>query len=252
MAAGLRALLSVADLIDLVIEVRDARMPSSTAVAAAHPRLRAKPSIVLLNRSDLAEAALTARWEATLRSAGVTAHATIGTRAASLAPVRADLAARPRKRALLRAAVVGAPNSGKSSVINALGRTKRAVAQDKPGVTRHVRWLRAAPDVELLDTPGLLPPRIESEDAAWQLAACGTLPESAFDAEDAAEHLHRWLLANRPRLARDVDVESFALAHGMRVRGGELDRANAARKLLSLFRGGKLFRITFERPKDGA
>lgn len=252
MAAGIRAVLEVADLIDVVIEVRDARLSRSTAVAALHPRLANKASIALLNRSDLAEPSATKAWIKSLRGAGIAAYAGVGTRAATLRELRSDLLSRPRKRGVLRAAVVGAPNTGKSSVINALGRTKRTVVQDRAGVTRHVRWLKLEQGVELLDTPGLLAPRIIDEDAAWQLAVCGSLPQTAFDVEETALRFGRWLQSHRPRLAAKADLAAFAEAHGMRRRGGELDALNAARKLLSLFRSGELFRLTFELPEKVA
>ena len=252
MAAGIRAVVDIADLIDVVVEVRDARAPRSTAVADLHPKLRRKPVVALLNRSDLAEERATAAWLASPRATGNAVYATVGTRAATLRDVRADLLSRPRKRGVLRIAVVGAPNTGKSSVINGLSRSKRALVADKAGVTRHVRWLKLESGVELLDTPGLLPPRIETEEAAWQLALCGSLPETAFDLEDALEHVRRWLARHRPKLAPLADLESFAEARGMRRRGGELDRLNAARKWVALFRAGKLFRVTFELPEQSA
>jgi ribosome biogenesis GTPase A len=247
MAAGIRALQSFADVIDLIIEVRDARLPRSTTVTIEHPKLRAKPRIVLLNRADLAENARTGEWLTALKRAGASAHATVGTRAASLRVVREDLLGRPRKRGVLRAAVVGAPNTGKSSVINALAREKHSKSENRPGVTRHVQWRRLAPGVELLDTPGTMQPKIADAASAWQLALCGSLPESAFDVEEAVENFHRWLEANKPELASEADLDEFARARGMRASRGELDRRNAARKLVSLFRAGKLFRITFEK-----
>jgi ribosome biogenesis GTPase A len=252
MAAGIRAVLEVADLIDVIVEVRDARVAASTGVADAHPRLKRKPRIALLNRSDLADDKVTTSWLNALRSTDVTAYATDATRAATVRGVRADLLARPRKRGVLRVAVVGAPNTGKSSVINALSRQKRAIVADRAGVTRHVRWLKLETGVELLDTPGLLPPRIVSEESAWQLSLCGSLPETAFDVEETVAHLGRWLSAHRPDLVAKADLEAFAQTHGMRRRGGELDRRNAARKLVSLFRDGKLFRLTFELPEKRA
>jgi ribosome biogenesis GTPase A len=252
MAAGKRALDERASLIDLVVEVRDARVPAATAVAALHPKLRAKPRVTLLNHEDLADPAATTRWLRALRPGGP-AFATIGTRATSLHGAREAVLASPRRRATLHVAVVGAPNTGKSSVINALARRKRAIAQDRAGVTRHVRWLALAPGVELLDTPGVLPPKIVSRDAAWQLAACGCLPESAYDAEDVVERLGAWLhAAGLEAAAARVDLTEFARAHGMLRKGGEVDRAAAARKLLTRFRSGSFGRFTFELPGEDA
>lgn len=249
MAAGIRVVLEMADLIDVVIEVRDARLPRSTGVAHLHPRLRRKPTIVLLNRADLAEADATRKWVEQLKTVNAGAFATIATHAGTLRDARAALLSRPRKRGVLRAAVVGAPNTGKSSVINALGRRKRVAVADRAGVTRHAGWSKLETGVELLDTPGLLPPRVESAQAAWQLSLCGSLPESAFDMEETVDEFARWLAKNRPRSAPLADLDAFAAERGMRRRGGELDRRNAARTFVAMFRAGDLFRVTFERPE---
>lgn len=249
MAAGIRAVIAVADLIDVVVEVRDARLPYATGVADLHPRLRRKPRVIFLNRSDLAEPAATKEWLAMLRNSGTPSFAGVATHAATLRDLRAELLARPRRKKALRAAVVGAPNTGKSSVVNGLSRKKRAVTQNRPGVTRHVGWLGLAPGIELLDTPGVLAPKITSADAAWQLALCGSLPESAFDPEEIVAQFSVWLTKYRPRDAASADLEAFATARGMRRRGGELDRTNAARSLVSSFRAGELLRVTFERPE---
>ncbi|MBV8081752.1 MAG: 50S ribosome-binding GTPase [Candidatus Eremiobacteraeota bacterium] len=246
----MRALDELAGLIDLVLEVRDARVPAATAVAGLHAKLRAKQRIIVLNREDLADPPLTRRWLHALR-AQHQAFATIGTRAASLAALRAAVLRAPRRRATLHVAVVGAPNTGKSSVINALSRRKRALAQDRAGVTRHARWLSLGPGIELLDTPGVLPPKIVGVDAAWQLAATGCLPETAYDPEEVVERLAAWVAAGgHARSAARFDVEEFARARGMLRKGGEVERAGAARTLLTEFRSGALGRFTFETPRE--
>ncbi|HZV79790.1 MAG TPA: GTPase [Candidatus Binatus sp.] len=249
MAAGLRALESLATLIDVVLEVRDARAPAASA-AALPARLRGKTRMVLLNRADLADEALTRRWLTSLGTRHET-FATIGTQASSVRPVRDALARLPRRRPTLHVAVIGAPNTGKSSIINALARRKAAIAENRAGVTRHVRWLALGPGIQLLDTPGVLAPKIVSRDAAWKLAATGCLPESAYDPEDVVEHLAAWLRAHgAARAAEQADVEVFARARGMLRKGGEVDRAGAARKILTELRAGTLGRFTFEVPDE--
>jgi ribosome biogenesis GTPase A len=248
MAAGMRAIDEIAAVIDVVVEVRDARVPAATAVAHLHPKLGRKPSLILLNREDLADPRATGLWLSTLRQSGRSVFAGVGTRASSLHGLRDAIISRPRRAGRLRVAVVGAPNTGKSSVINALGRRKRAVVQDRAGVTRHVRWLTVSDGVEVLDTPGVLPPRIASPDAAWQLAACGCLPETAYDPEDVVERLAAWVRTQGLVQADRFELDAFARAHGMLRKGGELDRPAAARKLLATFRAGALLHVTFERP----
>ena len=249
MAAGLRAVVENAAVIDAVIEVRDARIPRATAATGLHPSLVRKRRIVLLNREDLADPAMTDRWLTSLGRAGVAAFAGVGTHAVTLKGVRAALLSQRPREGRLRAAVIGAPNTGKSSVINALGRRKRAVAQAKAGVTRQVRWLSIGDAVELLDTPGVLAPRITSAAAAWQLALCGSLPDAAFDAEDVVAKFETWLRVHRPGDADEYELAAFARRHGMIRRGGEIDARNAARKLISRFRAGALPHITFESPE---
>ena len=250
MASGLRAVGELAGLLDVVIEVRDARLPASTSVAALHARLRSKPLFVLLNRADLARPAATAAWIKRLSNDHREAFSGVGTRAATLRALRAALGSYHGRGATTRAVVLGAPNTGKSSVINALARRKGALAADKPGVTRQVGWIRLDRTLELLDTPGVLAPRIVGETAAWQLAACGILPESAFDVEEIVASLHAWALREELAAAARFDLESFAQRRGMLRRGGEIDRRNAARALLKEFRSGALGRFTFELPGE--
>jgi ribosome biogenesis GTPase A len=247
MAAGLRAVMAAADLIDIVLEVRDARLPQITAVAGLHRQLRTKPTFVVLNRKDLADEAATRAWLATLSRSGAHAFAGSGTHAGTLRDLRAALLACRGKRNHTRIAVVGAPNTGKSSVINALVHRKRTVVQNKAGVTRHVRWIALDERVDILDTPGVLEPRITDQTKAWQLALCGILPESAFDIEDVVEQFAAWIARARPRQSDKIDLESFARQRGMLRRGGEIDRRNAASAFLKEFRAGKLGRFTFER-----
>lgn len=248
MAAGLRAVVGVNRLVDVVVEVRDARLPKTTAVAHLHPRLKDKTTIVLLNRADLAEPAATRKWLEALHRVGMTALSGIGTRAGSLRGLRKVLLSLHGSRKRLRIAVVGAPNTGKSSVINALIRRKAARAMDRPGVTRQIAWIPLDNRAEVLDTPGVLEPRIASPEASWQLAMCGVLPESAFDMERVALRFAEWLAARENPRTHNVDLEVFARSHGMLLRGGEPDRQKAARGLIKNFRAGKLGRITFENP----
>lgn len=248
MAAGLRAVVEAGNLIDLVLEVRDARLPRATSVVRLHRRLKDKPTVVLLNRDDLADPARTRAWLKHLAEKGIRAFKGVGTRAASLRTLRAALLEHKARRGRLRIAVVGAPNTGKSSVINALTRRKTAVTQNKPGVTKQVRWIPLDAKAEILDTPGVLEPKIANAETAWQLALCGVLPESAFDVEQVASRFGAWLAQHRPRESGVLDLETFARQRGMLRHGGEPDRLNAARTLVKEFRAGTFGRITFEEP----
>ena len=250
MAAGLRALYAVVDLLDVILEVRDARLPSATAVLRSHPRLRNKPTVVILNRQDLAQPDRTAEWLSFLRDKGQLALSITATRSGSLHKVRTAIGKVKFRSGRLRVGLVGAPNTGKSSLINALARRKKALTENRPGVTRHVRWIPVDERVEVLDTPGVLEARIYSAATAWQLALCGILPDKSFDPEEVAVAFICWARHQAPRTAGWASLEGFARERGMLRKGGEIDRSNTARALLKAFRDGKLGRFTFEIPGD--
>jgi ribosome biogenesis GTPase A len=111
-------------------------------------------------------------------------------------------------------------------------------------------WINIGGGVELLDTPGVLEPRITDATIAWQLAMCGVLPESAFDAEATVEAFYAWVARHRPKVGASLDLSVFAKRRGMLRQGGEIDRPNAARALMREFQSGKLGRFTFELPGE--
>jgi ribosome biogenesis GTPase A len=151
----------------------------------------------------------------------------------------------------MRAMVVGIPNTGKSSIINGLLRRTAAKTADKAGVTRSLQWFRVQPKFEVMDTPGILVPKIASPAAQWQLALTGALPRERFDPEDVAARFAAWAHEERPA-AGVPDLESFARARGFARRGGEIDLHNAAGAFLKEYGDAKFGRFSFERPEGGA
>ena len=147
-----------------------------------------------------------------------------------------------------RAMVVGIPNTGKSSIINGLLRRTAARAEDKAGVTRSLQWFRVQPKLEVMDTPGILVPKIATPQAQWQLALTGALPRERFAAEEVVELFAAWAREHRPHLSVP-GLETFARGRGFTRHGGEVDLHNAAGAFLKDFNDGKLGRITFERPE---
>jgi ribosome biogenesis GTPase A len=145
--------------------------------------------------------------------------------------------------------VVGLPNSGKSSIINGLLRRSAAKTEDRAGVTRQLQWFKLAPGIELMDTPGILVPKIAGKDAQWKLAISGAVPRERYDPEQVAVAFHRWLTACRPK-TRVPDLEAFAAARGFMRRGGEADYHNAAQSYIAALNDGTFGRISFEAPND--
>ncbi|MCH7493320.1 50S ribosome-binding GTPase [bacterium] len=159
----------------------------------------------------------------------------------------------------VRASVVGIPNTGKSSLINALAGRRRAATGDRPGITRGVEWIRLADGILLLDQPGVIGDDDVGGDAFWRRVCCGTVPEGDYDAEEVACRLITHLDGANPGWAAPLDlpgdtggegdlIDRLALRQGLLGPGGRPDRDRAARRLVATFRQGGLGRISLETP----
>ncbi|MFM2079603.1 MAG: ribosome biosis GTPase YlqF [Cyanobacteriota bacterium] len=183
--------------VDLVIEVRDARIP----LATGHPRLqrwiRGKQHLLVLNRRDMIPAAAREAWDAWFRAAGqpvwwCDAKAGTGVKQLQQAAIRAGAALNARRSGRgmkprpVRALTLGFPNVGKSALINRLVRQKVVESARRAGVTRSLRWVRLGQDIDLLDAPGVLPPRLDDQRAALHLALCDDIGQAAYDGEAVA------------------------------------------------------------------
>lgn len=250
MAQAMRKLGERLRVVDAVIEVRDARVPDASANPALDELAAHKPRVVVLGCEDLADPHLTREWLAWLAAHGRTAVAVNGKDQTSVRRIAAALDDVASGGAM-RAMVVGIPNTGKSSIINGLVRRTAARAEDKAGVTRSLQWFRVGPKLELMDTPGILVPKIATPQARWQLALTGALPRERFDAEAVIAEFVAWARVHAP--ARAVpDLAAFAQARGFAQRGGGFDAHNAAGAYLKHFGEGKFGRFTFERPAEAA
>ena len=183
--------------VDLVIEVRDARIPTATG----HPRLQrwisGKQHLLVLNRRDMIPVAAREAWDAWFRAQGQTpwwsdAKAGTGVKQLQQAAIRAGDALNERRRSRgmrprpVRALMLGFPNVGKSALINRLVRQKVVDSARRAGVTRSLRWVRLGQDLDLLDAPGVLPPRLDDQLAALRLALCDDIGQAAYDGEAVA------------------------------------------------------------------
>ena len=250
MATATRKLGERLKIVDVVIEVLDARLPRSSANPELDRLAAHKPRLVVLGCEDLADPHVTREWLEWNRRNGRTAIPVNGRDQTSVKRIAAELGALAAGRGATRAMVVGIPNTGKSSIINGLLRRTAAKTADKAGVTRSLQWFRIQPKLEVMDTPGILVPKIATPEAQWQLALTGALPRERFDAEEVVERFVAW--ARERSAYRDVpDLEAFARARGFARRGGEVDLHNAAGAFLKDFNDGKFGRITFERPEAG-
>ncbi len=250
MARAMRRIEKYLEIIDVVIEVADARVPASGRNPAVDRIAAKRARLLVLDKEDLADPATTKRWVAHFAAAGLESLAVDGRSQRSVghvATATARLAA--HRTGISRGIVLGLPNSGKSSIINGLLRRSAAKTEDRAGVTRQLQWFRLAPNFELMDTPGVLVPKIATPDAQWKLALCGAVPRERYDPQEVAAAFHEWLVRRRPRTTVP-DLEAFAKARGFARRGGEIDFHNAAQSYVKAISDGTFGRFSFESPED--
>ena len=263
-------------LVDVVVEITDARVPASSRNPEMKNLVGGKPRVVVLNKCDMADEALTAEWIEYYRANGVKAIAMdcrSGKGLNKLVPtVKEVMKKELEKRAAkgmegkpIRIMVVGIPNVGKSSFINRVAGGKRTKVEDRPGVTRGKQWVTLEKGLDLLDMPGVLWPKFEDKTVGEHLAFTGAIKDDILDTELLAMRLadllnREWhsLLCERYKLTDEetADIEPYDLLsligakRGMKVSGGEVNTERAAAMLLDEFRGGKIGRITLEMPNE--
>ena len=272
MTKARRAMEQDLKLVDLIIEVLDARIPR----ASRNPELArlgaGKLRMIVLNKADLADPAENERWMKAFRAEGLTPvcmdSRAVSSRRALLQALETVAAAkreRDRARGILnrpvRAMVVGVPNTGKSTFINCLSKKASAKTGNRPGVTRGSQWIRLDGQVELLDTPGVLWPRIDDQADGRHLAAAGSVNDRILNLPELAASLWSELCVLAPDTLRErygledlpaYDKASLAISasRGALLAGGEPDLEKTAGLFLDDFRSGKLGRITLERCEE--
>ncbi len=257
--------------VDMLIEVVDARIPAASRNPDLRQYTNKKCHLLLLNKVDLADPASTARWLAYYRKNGYIAAGVNSARKQGLKELQAAInqAAQPvmermKRRGRLprpvRAMVVGIPNCGKSTVINALAPSAAAKTGNKPGVTRGSQWVKTNCGVELLDTPGMLWPKFADYDTAFKLAVCGSISDNVFPVYSVACDLALLLKQIAPQaLCQRYKLEELAesgeemliqiaRSRGMLGTGGKVRDEDAAQVLIQEYRAGRLGRLTLEQP----
>lgn len=274
MAKTRRLMAECLPLVDVVLELLDARIPQSSSNPEIRKLTEGKPLVKLLNKTSLADPTATRAWQEHFRAAGIPCVpidcvSGEGLRAVPEA-VRALLSDKLQRYAdrgmagrRLRAMIVGIPNVGKSSLINRLAGGKKAKVENRPGVTVNKQWVPAGDGLDLLDMPGVLWPKFESQETGLALAVTGAIKDNILDLEELAVSLLDTLrkryptaLSSRYKLTDDdlalppyELLSQIGLRRGMRASGGDIDTERAARVLLDEFRRAVLGRMTLELPE---
>lgn len=258
-------------LVDICVEIADARLVNSSRSPLLFDLINKKPRILIMNKADIADEKVNNEWKKYFESEGQAVIFADSKGGRLLKPLTAviqetlkDELLRRRERGMegkpVKVMVTGVPNVGKSTFINNISGRKSAKTGDRPGVTTGKQWIRAG-NLELLDTPGILCPKIEDERMGEHLAFSGAIRDAVFDTAElscilleflrdnyAAELCARYKLADINGLSGFELLCAVAKARGFVVRGGEADYERAAAVVLDEFRGAKIGRISLERP----
>jgi len=273
MAKARRQVTEKLKLIDVVIELLDARLPLSSRNPMIDEIVSEKPRLILLNKADLADEKATEEWIAYFRKLGIRTlpiDALSGKGVGKLPELCRELAAEMlAKRSekgmqgrAIRTMILGIPNVGKSSLINRL--SKRAVAQtgDRPAVTKAQQWVKMGDTLELLDTPGILWPKFEDQMVGLRLAASGAIKDELIDFTEVALFVITYMMHYYPERLLDrfklkalpedrVEMlEEIGKKRGCLISGGNIDYDKAAEIFLRELRSGKLGTVSLERPID--
>ncbi|MGO4110965.1 ribosome biogenesis GTPase YlqF [Paenibacillus sp. YAF4_2] len=268
-------------LIDIAIELLDARVPLSSRNPMVDEILSGKPRLIVLNKSDLADPKVTEQWIEYFKYEGhetVAVDSSTGTRVGDIPMKAKEILKEKIDRQLskgmnpraMRGLIVGIPNVGKSTLINRLAGRNIAITGDRPGVTKGQQWIKTNYEMDLLDTPGILWPKFEDELVGFRLAMTGAIREQILNVEDIAFFAVRELaerywpalkerfeLDTPPTDATDSDevvriMEDIGRRRGCLVSGGHVDLEKASGIILRELRAGKLGRITLEAPFPAA
>ena len=284
MAKTKRQIIEDLKLVDVVVEILDARIPNSSQNPDIQQYIKDKNRIEVLNKSDVADDKITESWKKyyesknipvviTEASTGKGIQSVIKTIRSVTSELQNKYAQKGRAGKNIRVLVLGIPNVGKSSFINRISKKNSAQVGNKPGVTRQKQWIKVEEGIELLDTPGVLWPKFENEKVAMNLAFTGTIKDDILQITDIAYELLKFLVVNhraklkeRYKLDNIVDTimnsdeyqddnekyikiyEEIGRKRGAIISGGRVDYEKVGNILLDEFRSGKIGKISLEIP----
>lgn len=271
MAKAGRQVKEQAALCDLILEIADARVPESSRNPQLKQYIGKKPTVLVLNKADLTEKHEQEKWlryfnDREQAAVFVAARHKLGFKELNqyldqeIKKLHAYLGARGRRPRPLRIMMVGIPNTGKSALLNVMVGSNKVKTGNKPGLTRSVQWVRSADNLELMDSPGILWPKLDDQEAAMRLAVVGSISKDACPEAECGWYLLNWLMKNRPCVFKErykVEelpkypeelLELVGRSRGM-VRKGGIREEETYIMLLKEYREGKLGKFMLEMPK---
>ena len=280
MAKTKRQIIEDLKLIDVIIELLDARIPNSSQNPDIAEFVKNKKRLIVLNKADLADKIETEKWIESFRNKGIKAIAVDSNQGKGINQVEKIIlemmkyeinqnATKGRIRKTIRVMILGIPNVGKSSFINRISKKTTMAVGNKPGVTRQKQWIRIGNQIELLDTPGVLWPKFESDEVSFNLAFTGAIKDDVLDKEEIAYYLIKNLDTNYSEVFRnnynissdEINniknskqyylelMELIGRKRGALISGGRVDTLKVAGIVLDEFRSGKIGKISLEKAK---
>lgn len=271
MTKAKRAMQEDIKLVDIVIELVDARIPLSSRNPDIDELGKNKSRLILLNKADLADNKWNELWSSYFEKKGfyvvkIDSRSGVGMKAVNETVRQAckEKIERDRKRGIInrpvRAMVVGIPNVGKSTFINSFAGKACAKTGNKPGITKGNQWIRLNKNVELLDTPGILWPKFENQMVGLRLALVGSIKDDILNGDEIAVEIIKFMkqnyagvLEDRYKIDLDEDdyknLQNIAINRGCLLKGAEPDMQKASRLVIDDFRNGKMGRVTLEFPQ---
>lgn len=273
MAKAIREIKEKINMADLIIELRDARIPLSSANPKVDEIVGNKPRIILLNKSGIADKKVTSEWINYFKEKNILAldidaltnyniknimkYANI-----ALKDVFLKREAKHIKSKMIKAIIIGIPNCGKSTLINTLAKRKAVQTGDKPGVTKNETWIKINDDFFILDTPGILWPKFEDQEVAKRLAFCQSIRDEVLQTEEIARFLVEFLMNNYRHLLKarydikdedenvDQIIKDIALRRGCITLGEEIDYLRCYTLIINDLRNNRIGDISYERPTE--
>jgi len=271
MAKARRQVTEKLKLVDIIFELVDARIPLSSRNPMIDEIIQHKPRLVLLNKADMADKAITKEWvrffeEQGIKALAINSHAGTGMKeivsaAQEILKDKFDrMKAKGVKPRAIRAMIVGIPNVGKSTLINRLAKKNIAKTGNTPGVTKAQQWIKVGKELELLDTPGILWPKFEDQEVGLKLALTGAIKDAILNLHDVAIYAIRFLEKNYPeRFKERFHIEGFpediveffdiiGKQRGCLLGKGEVDYDKVTELIIREIRTEKMGALSFERP----